>query len=241
MPWRRRKLTSKRDSTSRSTSRAMCVSSVVSLRTNLRRAGTLKNRSRTSMVVPGGCAAGRTLVSAPPSTSSCAACSAPAARETIRSRDTEPIEGSASPRKPSVVTASRSSSEAILLVACRASAIGSSPAAMPQPSSRTRTSATPPRSMSISMRVAPASSAFSTSSLTTEAGRSITSPAAIWSTSSPGRMRIPMQTAVYRRSEAPSGRGDQGVAAADEASAALARVLRRSCLKRVPSGGFSMK
>ncbi len=41
----------------------------------------------------------------------------------------------------------------------------------------------PPASMSMSMRVAPASRLFSTSSLTTEAGRSMTSPAAIWLTS----------------------------------------------------------
>ena len=53
-----RKATSNRESASRSTSRAMCPTSVASLRTNLRRAGTLKNRSRTSMVVPAGCAAG---------------------------------------------------------------------------------------------------------------------------------------------------------------------------------------
>ena len=38
----------------------------------------------------------------------------------------------------------------------------------------------PPASTSIRMRVAPASSEFSRSSLTTEAGRSTTSPAAIW-------------------------------------------------------------
>src|SRR5437879_745911 len=138
------------------------------------------------------------------------------------------MDGSASPRKPSVVMASRSPTPAILLVACRASAIGSSSDAMPQPSSRTRTRPTPPRSTSMSMRVAPASSAFSTSSLTTEAGRSITSPAAIWSTSSPGRMRIGMQTAVYRRSDARErarrsgcGGGGRGVRGAGESVAAL--------------------
>src|SRR5690606_27593626 len=51
---------------------------------------------------------------------------------------------------------------------------------MPTPSSRTRISLTPPASISTSIRRAPASSAFSTSSFTTEAGRSTTSPAAIW-------------------------------------------------------------
>jgi hypothetical protein len=48
---------------------------------------------------------------------------------------------------------------------------------------------------STTTRVAPASSAFSVSSLTTAAGRSITSPAAIWFATRSGRMRtfaIPM-------------------------------------------------
>ena len=40
------------------------------------------------------------------------------------------------------------------------------------------------------MREAPASSAFSTSSFTTEAGRSITSPAAIWFLTSSGSCAI---------------------------------------------------
>src|SRR5205823_5338980 len=51
---------------------------------------------------------------------------------------------------------------------------------MPEPSSRTRTRRQPPSPRSTSMRRAPASSAFSTSSLTAAAGRSTTSPAAIW-------------------------------------------------------------
>jgi len=46
--------------------------------------------------------------------------------------------------------------------------------------------ATPPPSTSTVIRVAPASSAFSTSSLTTDAGRSTTSPAAIWFTRASG-------------------------------------------------------
>src|SRR6056297_471999 len=50
---------------------------------------------------------------------------------------------------------------------------------MPQPSSVTRISVLPPSACATSMRVAPASSAFSTSSLTAEAGRSTTSPAAM--------------------------------------------------------------
>lgn len=58
------------------------------------------------------------------------------------------------------------------------------------PLSRMRISRTPPSSSSISTRVAPASSAFSTSSLTTDAGRSTTSPAAIWLIRISGSWRI---------------------------------------------------
>ena len=48
------------------------------------------------------------------------------------------------------------------------------------PSSTMRISLRPPPSTSMRMRVAPASSEFSSSSFTTDAGRSTTSPAAIW-------------------------------------------------------------
>src|SRR5271154_6991848 len=51
---------------------------------------------------------------------------------------------------------------------------------MPQPSSITRIRRLPPDSVSIRIERAPASSAFSSSSFTTEAGRSTTSPAAIF-------------------------------------------------------------
>ncbi len=112
--------TSKRESASRSTIRAMCCVSVRSARRNLRRAGTLKNRSRTSTVVPTGCAAGSGEVTAPLSASIAYANDALALRETRRMRDTEAMLGNASPRKPSVPTRSRSSIVVILLVACRA-------------------------------------------------------------------------------------------------------------------------
>src|SRR5574344_430257 len=61
---------------------------------------------------------------------------------------------------------------------------------MPLPLSRIRISLQPPFSNAIAMRVAPTSRRFSTSSLTTEAGRSTTSPAAIWLASKGGRIRI---------------------------------------------------
>src|SRR5690554_5733103 len=115
-----------------------------------------------------------------PSVSTCQALSASSAQEVSSRRDTELIEASASPRKPRVATRSRSSRSVILLVAWRDRASGRSSWAMPRPSSRTRNSFTPPCSTSISTRVAPASRLFSSSSLMTEAGRSTTSPAAIW-------------------------------------------------------------
>ena len=64
-------------------------------------------------------------------------------------------------------------------VAWRSTASARSARVMPAPSSVTRISRRPPPSVTTSMRVAPASSAFSTSSLTTLAGRSTTSPAAM--------------------------------------------------------------
>ena len=79
-----------------------------------------------------------------------------------------------------MATVSRSARLAILLVAWRSSASGSSSAGMPAPSSSTTMLRTPPAVRRTVIDVAPASSALSTSSRTTEAGRSMTSPAAIW-------------------------------------------------------------
>ena len=95
-------------------------------------------------------------------------------------RATELILASASPRKPRLTIASRSSRVWILEVAWRLSARASSSFTMPLPLSRTRIILAPPFSISISIRVAPESKLFSTSSFTTEAGLSTTSPAAIW-------------------------------------------------------------
>ena len=147
---------------------------------NFRRAGTLWNNASTSTVVPRGCGAG--TVSAAPSWRwrIVAPCSASAARDVSARRDTDAMLASASPRNPIVLTLCRSAIDASLLVACRPRASASSSAGMPPPSSRTRIRSMPPRSSSTSMRVAPASRLFSTSSLTIDAGRSTTSPAAIW-------------------------------------------------------------
>ena len=181
--------------------------SVASVRRNLRRAGVLKKRSRTSTVVPTGWATGsgaskRSL----PSPRTCQPLSASGVREASSSRLTEAMLGRASPRKPRLTTRSRSSRSAILLVACRDSARVSSSRGMPRPSSRTRISRRPPCSMSIARLRAPASRLFSSSSLRTEAGRSTTSPAAIWLTSCGGSRRMGMG-GFYHAARRPPTRG----------------------------------
>ena len=100
------------------------------------------------------------------------------------------MDASASPLNPSVPIESRSEASRTLLVAWRIKAFGASSRSMPQPLSVTRRYLTPPCWISTVTAVEPASIAFSTSSLTIEAGRSITSPAAISSATSRGRTLI---------------------------------------------------
>ncbi len=188
--WLRRNSIPGRASASDFTSSSMCPNSVRSARRNLRRAGTAWNRSCTSTQVPTAPEAGCGAPKRAPAASMRQACSASRVREVSCKRDTEVIDASASPRKPMLATRVRSSKLAILLVACAAKASGNSSHGMPAPSSRTRISRAPPCAMSISIFVAPASRLFSTSSFTTDAGRSITSPAAIWLTSSGDSGRI---------------------------------------------------
>ena len=145
---------------------------------NLRRAGVAKNRSRTSTRLPAARAAGVTGPTRPPSTVIALACSASAGRLVMVSRATAPMDGSASPRKPREVMCTRSSSGS-LEVAWRSTDRASSCGLMPQPSSVTPIRLWPPSRITTSMWAAPASSAFSTSSLTALAGRSTTSPAAM--------------------------------------------------------------
>jgi len=173
------KATSGRDSAMRRTTSAQWAYSVASDLRNLRRAGVLKNRSATVTVVPPARAAGLTGPGAAPSASIRLAWASPRLRLARLTRATEAMLASASPRKPRLATRSRSSSAPILLVAWRASASGSSSAEMPAPSSCTASSLAPPCSSLTSMREAPASRLFSISSLSAEAGRSTTSPAAI--------------------------------------------------------------
>ena len=145
---------------------------------NFRRAGVAKNRSRTSAIVPLFIAAGRGPSIWPPFTLISKPESACAVRDLSDSRDTEPMEGRASPRKPSARMSCTSSVS--FDVQWRETANVSSSEGMPEPLSVMRMRFLPPPAVTTSMRVAPASMAFSTSSFTTLAGRSITSPAAIW-------------------------------------------------------------
>ncbi len=95
---------------------------------NFRRAGVAKNRSAHHDAGAG--ATGRRRRAGDddrPRRGSCCALSAPAGREVIASRAAAPIEGNASPRKPSVAMRIRSSS-ASFEVACRCTASASSSA-----------------------------------------------------------------------------------------------------------------
>ena len=103
------------------------------------------------------------------------------------------MEAIASPRKPSVAMWPKSSWVRTLLVAWRRNITGTSSGAMPLPLSLTRIIVTPPWRISMVTLLAPASIEFSTSSLTTEDGRSTTSPAAIsWETSSSNSLIMPI-------------------------------------------------
>ena len=157
----------------------MRVSSLPADPMNLRRAGTFSNSPLTSMRVPGGTPAGSSVNSWPLSMTSRAPESDPCTRLTASTRATEAIDGRASPLKPSVAMPDRSEDSSILLVANRSNARPISPGAMPWPLSVTETSFAPPSATSSRILVAPASSEFSINSLTTEAGRSMTSPAAM--------------------------------------------------------------
>ena len=163
---------------------------MASVRRNLRRAGVLKKSSSTVTLVPAASAAGAIGLTVPPSTSMRHACGLLLARDASASRDTDAIDASASPRNPSDAIASRSSTEPIFDVAWRATASARSSRSMPLPLSATRMRLTPPAARSTSICVAPASSAFSSSSFSAAAGRSTTSPAAIWLISRSGSARI---------------------------------------------------
>ena len=131
------------------------------------------------MVVPRGQPASSTGPGTPPSREREAPRGLSWVRVITSTRETAEMAARASPRKPRVPMASRSYSVRSLLVAWRRKAVFSSEAGMPQPSSVTRRKVIPPWAISTVTAEAPASMAFSMSSLATEAGRSTTSPAAI--------------------------------------------------------------
>src|ERR1700693_177863 len=85
--------------------------------------------------------------------------------------------------------------------------------------------------MSISMRRAPASRAFSNSSLTTEAGRSMTSPAAIWSTRLGGRTRMGMPAPRLQRAAVYRGSGPVARERLGDRSALLVRTREQAPLR----------
>ena len=147
---------------------------------NLRRAGTLKNRFSTITVVPVLPPLAVTSVFSPPSIWTEVANSSLSGRVSSVKLETEAILGKASPRKPKVFRLSKSSAFVSLLVAWRNTAILASASLMPQPLSVTLIYSVPPAKIVTSILSAPASSAFSTNSFTTDAGFSTTSPAAIW-------------------------------------------------------------
>src|SRR6185437_6008135 len=154
------------------------------------------------IAVPTGTPAGFTPINSPPANSIRVPCSSSAARVSSVSRDTAAIEGSASPRNPSVAIESKSSAVRSFDVACRSNASSASSCGIPLPSSVTRISRFPPDSTSTRTDFAPASSEFSTNSFTTDAGRSTTSPAAILFATFSGSIRIRL---IIRPSKTPTG------------------------------------
>ncbi len=135
-------------------------------------------------MVPSGAPAGAGAPTRLPSAVTSVPWAAPRSRVISLTLATDAMLGSASPRKPRVVMENRSSARDILLVACRAKARDASSRLIPHPSSDTEIISSPPPATSTRTARAPASIEFSTSSFTTEAGRSTTSPAAILSATS---------------------------------------------------------
>src|SRR6202050_1676792 len=127
------------------TSDAMCDNSVDSAFRNFLRAGVLKKRSRTVIEVPNGSPASSTRAIFPPLISTTVPAVSCSPRVSSRSRDTDAIAGSASPRNPSVATLSRSSAFLIFEVACRSNANMASSRPMPHPLSVIWISLFPPR------------------------------------------------------------------------------------------------
>ena len=146
---------------------------------NFSLAGVLKNKFLTVITVPISPADSSISETSPPSTNILYAQSCSNVFETMLNFETDAILANASPLKPSVLIESRSFTVLILLVACGKIALDKSSFSIPEPLSIISINEIPPFSILISILVAFASIAFSTNSLTTENGRSTTSPAEI--------------------------------------------------------------
>ena len=158
-----------------------------------------------------------------------------------RRRETEPIDGSASPRKPSVATDSRSSSEAILLVAWREMRERQF---VRGNAARRRRGCGSARCRRARCRCrcgcAPASRLFSTSSLTTEAGPldDLACGDLVDELAGENADRHARQYSGPQYNGVPSARAWCGVTALRMRSALATVARRRICAKRVPGGGF---
>ena len=142
-------------------------------------AGTLKNKSLTSIIVPLFVPHSYTSPNLPPSIFISYPYSEFAVFDFKFTLATEAIEARASPLKPKVLILYMSSDFVILLVACGMKAFFISSLNTPSPSSIILMRDVPPSSISIVIFFEAASIEFSTNSFTTEEGLSTTSPAAI--------------------------------------------------------------
>ena len=181
------------------------------------------------MVVPTGWAAAVGLLSLPSSALTWVACALPSWRLVRVRRLTEAMLAKPSPRKPMLATCSKSFKVLILLVAWRWSASSMSSGWMPLPLSLTRIRRMPPPASSTSIAVAPASILFSTISFRALAGRSTTSPAAIWLTRWSGRAAI-RDIGFFQKSN--GGRGNYRYLRINSHST---RTILFSCNTAVPS------
>ena len=154
------------------------------------RAGTLKKRFSTRKLHPCWQTVASCDMTLLPSMRSCVPTLSSAMRVFSVTCATDAIDGRASPRNPMVCSEKRSSALRIFDVAWRSKARRASVTDMPIPLSMTCIDAFPASVTSTCILSAPASTAFSTSSLMTDAGRCITSPAAIWLATESGRSCI---------------------------------------------------
>ena len=159
----------------------VCASNANNILTDFLRTGVLKNRFRTRKVVPSGAPTSEHSFSAAPSSTIRLPVKESLVLVITSTLATAAMLDKASPRNPRLEMRIRSSAFWILLVACRRKAMRSCSFSIPRPLSVTRINSIPPSLISTVMAVAPASTAFSTSSFTTLDGRSTTSPAAILS------------------------------------------------------------